>query len=85
MYQLVIANNVELQDYQVKAEYDDLSQAVHALYTEATLAASEHGIDHNCWRFLDLTQMNAVSIDYGSWSDFIGLIGVSMADLGSAA
>lgn len=85
MYQLVIANNVELQGYQVKAEYDDLSQAVHALYTEATLAASEHGIKHRYWRFLELTELNAVSIDYGSWSDFVGLIGVSMADLDSAA
>ena len=85
MYQLVIANNIELQGYEVKAEYDDLAQAVHALYTEAAMAASEHGIEHRFWQFADLTHMHAVAIDFGSWSDFVGLIGVSMADLEPAA
>lgn len=85
MYQLVIADNVELQGYQVKAEYEDPVTAIAALYAEARMAAAERDIEDYYWRFTDLTDLHAISIDYGSWSDFVGLIGVSLADLNVAS
>lgn len=79
MYKLVIANNIELRNAEVKAEYEDKAQAIQALYTEIALAAAEYGVDGRYSRFTDFG--DAVSVDFGSWSHFVGLTGININDL----
>lgn len=79
MYKLLIADNIELRNAEVKAEYSDKAAAIQALYTEISLAATEYGVDSRYARFLGLD--GAVSVDFGSWSHFVGLSDVTLDDL----
>lgn len=79
MYKILIADNIELRNAEVKAEYADKATAIQALYTEIALAAAEYGVDGRYSRFTDFG--DAVSVDFGSWTHFVGLTGISINDL----
>lgn len=78
-YQLVNADNIELCSGQVKATYLDKNAAIQALFTEIRLAKAELDIDDA--RFRTVETENGVAVDYGCWSNFIGLTGVRLFDL----
>lgn len=78
-FELVTADNVTLANAQTKAVYLDKQTAIQALFAEIQLAAAQHGIDSHYCRFLEFE--DKIAVDYGSWSDFIGLTNVTMADL----
>lgn len=79
MYKLLIADNIELRNAKVKAEYADKVTAVQALYTEISLATAQFGLDGRYTRFLQLD--GAISADFGSWHRFVGLSDVTLEDL----
>lgn len=79
-YNLLCADNIELRNATVKATYTDRKQAIQALHQEIGLACAQHNITAPIYcRFLEFK--DKIAVDFGSWSDFIGLTGVSMADL----
>lgn len=77
-YKLLVADNIHLQNAEVKGVYSDKETAMRALQTEITLAKAQHGIQQGYVRFIGFPE--AVAVDFGSWSDFLGLTGVSLDD-----
>jgi len=83
-YSLLYADNIELRDAQLKGIYANKEAAIRALHTELMLACSEYDIQPPYrFRFTELPE-DRISVDFGSWSHFIGLTGVTMADLDMA-
>lgn len=83
IYELVTADNITLENATVKATYTDKQDAMQALRTEILLGQSQYNMPINTpCRFIEL--QGKVAVDFGSWSDFIGLTGVSLADFGYA-
>lgn len=82
-YKLICADNLALEGGTVKATYLSKQDAITALNTEITLARAEHHIDAPYVRFIDMGN-DGVAVDFGSWSDFIGLTGVTIEDFQAA-
>ena len=77
-YELLCADNIEMKNAKVKATFTDKKQAIQALYSEIEMAKAQRHIQDGCMRFTMFDGF--VSVDYGSWSDFIGLTGVTIND-----
>lgn len=79
IYELLCANNITLTNAEVKSTFTDKKDAIQALHTEIMLGKAEHGISvRTPCRLLQFT--DKIAIDFGSWSDFVGLTNVTAAD-----